>query len=100
MHCARRRAVVWPDAGLKIFLTASVEARAFRRFKEQRWRGIACELETVRTEIEARDHQDSNRAVAPLKQADDAFLLDTTDLAPGAAADQVIAWAREASGAA
>jgi CMP/dCMP kinase len=92
--------VVWPDAGLKIFLTATVEARALRRFKEQRWRGVSCELETVQTEIEARDHQDSNREVAPLKQAADAHLLDTTDLAPGAAADQVVAWAQEASGAA
>lgn len=87
--------VVWPDAGLKVFLTATVDARAFRRFKEQRWRGIACELDTVRTEIEARDHQDSTRAVAPLRQADDAHLLDTTTLAPEAAAKQVVAWARE-----
>ena len=92
--------VVWPHAALKIFLTASVEARALRRFKEQLSRGVDCELDTVRTEIEARDHQDSTRAVAPLKQADDARLLDTTSLTPEQAAERVVAWAREAAGAA
>ncbi len=92
--------VVWPDAALKIFLTATVEARAQRRHQEQLGRGVDCELATVRTEIEARDHQDSTRAVAPLRQASDARLLDTTHLAPQAAADQVVAWARQAAGAA
>jgi cytidylate kinase len=89
--------VVWPSAGLKIFLTASVEERARRRFAEQQSRGVQTDLASVRADLVARDHQDSTRAVAPLKQADDAKLLDTTDITPEAAAERVVAWARDAA---
>ncbi|WP_105145262.1 (d)CMP kinase [Streptococcus suis] len=70
--------VVLPQAELKIFLIASVEERALRRFKENTERGIETDLETLKEEIAARDYKDSNRAVSPLKAADDAITFDTT----------------------
>ncbi|HFR3775728.1 TPA: (d)CMP kinase [Streptococcus suis] len=70
--------VVLPQAELKIFLIASVEERALRRFKENTERGIETDLETLKEEIVARDYKDSNRAVSPLKAADDAITFDTT----------------------
>ncbi|HEL2055887.1 TPA: (d)CMP kinase [Streptococcus suis] len=70
--------VVLPQAELKIFLIASVEERAMRRFKENTERGIETDLETLKEEIAARDYKDSNRAVSPLKAADDAITFDTT----------------------
>ncbi|MBY4971964.1 (d)CMP kinase [Streptococcus suis] len=70
--------VVLPQAELKIFLIASVEERALRRFKENTERGIETDLETLKEEIAARDFKDSNRAVSPLKAADDAITFDTT----------------------
>ncbi len=70
--------VVLPHAELKIFLIASVEERALRRFKENTERGIETDLETLKEEIAARDFKDSNRAVSPLKAADDAITFDTT----------------------
>lgn len=69
---------VLPNATLKIFMTASVKERAERRFKENETRGIDTSLAALEAEIEARDQADSSRAVSPLKQADDAILLDTT----------------------
>ena len=72
--------VVLPNADLKIFLTASAEARAVRRLKELKEKGIESDYEAVLADIQYRDHQDSNRSSAPLKQAEDAVLLDTTDL--------------------
>ncbi|HFI0533835.1 TPA: (d)CMP kinase [Streptococcus suis] len=70
--------VVLPQAELKIFLIASVEERALRRFKENTERGIETDLELLKEEIAARDFKDSNRAVSPLKAADDAITFDTT----------------------
>lgn len=70
--------VVLPQAELKIFLIASVEERALRRFKENTKRGIETDLETLKEEIAARDFKDSNRAISPLKAADDAIIFDTT----------------------
>ncbi|HFI0632454.1 TPA: (d)CMP kinase [Streptococcus suis] len=70
--------VVLPQAELKIFLIASVEERALRRFKENTERGIETDLETLKEEIAARDFKDSNRAVSPLKAAEDAITFDTT----------------------
>ncbi|HEM4051238.1 TPA: (d)CMP kinase [Streptococcus suis] len=70
--------VVLPQAELKIFLIASVEERAMRRFKENTERGIETDLETLKEEIAARDYKDSNRTVSPLKAADDAITFDTT----------------------
>ena len=72
--------VVLPDAKVKIFLTASPLARAKRRFNELVEKGIKAELEEVLKDIEQRDYNDSPRAIAPLKQADDAALVDTTEL--------------------
>lgn len=70
--------VVLPQAELKIFLIASVEERALRRFKENTERGIETDLETLKEEIAARDLKDSTRAVSPLKAAEDAITFDTT----------------------
>ncbi len=72
--------VVLPDAKVKIFLTASPLARAKRRFNELVEKGQNVVLEDVLKDIEQRDYNDSHRAIAPLKQADDAVLVDTTDL--------------------
>jgi len=72
--------VVFPDAQAKLFITASVEERARRRFLELRDRGIAADAAQVEAEIRARDAQDANRPVAPLKPAEDAMVLDTTAL--------------------
>ena len=73
--------VVLPDARFKFFLTASVEERAERRSKEFAERGIEVSIEEVREQIEERDQLDRNRAVAPLRAADDAVLIDSTALA-------------------
>ena len=72
--------VVLPDAKIKIFLTASAEARADRRCKELAEKGQQVEYATVLQEIKDRDYQDSHREIAPLKQAEDAILVDTTQL--------------------
>lgn len=72
--------VVLPDADLKIFLVASVDERAERRYKENLSKGIPTDLELLKVEIAERDHKDSTRDVSPLKQAEDAILLDTTGI--------------------
>ncbi|RVT97029.1 (d)CMP kinase [Rhodovarius crocodyli] len=77
--------VVFPQAEHKLFVTASPEVRARRRFLEMQGRGQAAEYDTVLAEIRARDEQDMNRAVAPLKPAPDARLLDTSSLDADAA---------------
>lgn len=72
--------VVLPDATVKIFLTASPEARAERRRKELEEKGQPADFATVLADIEQRDYQDTHRAVAPLKQAEDAVLVDSGDI--------------------
>jgi len=72
--------VVLPDADVKVFLTAAAEARAQRRVLELEQRGTPQPFEKVLADIQERDWNDSHRATAPLKQADDAVLLDTTEL--------------------
>lgn len=72
--------VVLPDADVKIFLTASPEARAERRFKELREKGIDTPYEDVLKDMIKRDYDDSHRSIAPLKQADDAVLCDTSNI--------------------
>ena len=72
--------VVLPDAEVKIFLTASPVARAKRRYNELIEKGQQVDFDTVLKDIEQRDYQDSHRAIAPLKQADDAALVDTTEV--------------------
>lgn len=83
--------VVLPDAELKIFLIASVEERAQRRFKENKERGIATDFETLKKEIAERDYKDSHREVSPLKPASDAITFDTT----GIDIDGVVAFIQE-----
>ena len=72
--------VVLPDADVKVFITARPEIRAGRRHKEMIEKGFEVSLEEVLSEIEARDERDMHRAVSPLKPADDAWILDTSDL--------------------
>lgn len=91
--------VVCPDAPAKLFVTASVEARADRRLKELQTRGLPADPAVVLADMKARDERDSNRSAAPLKPADDAVLLDTTSLdvdAVFAAALEIIASKRPA----
>ncbi|MFV0557039.1 MAG: (d)CMP kinase [Enterococcus sp.] len=71
---------VLPNAEVKIFLVASVDERAERRFKENQAKGIPTDFEVLKKEIANRDHLDSTRAISPLKQAQDAILLDTTGI--------------------
>lgn len=72
--------VVLPSAQVKIFLTADVKTRAMRRFKELQEKGVSDTFEAVLEDMKKRDYNDSHRAIAPLKQADDAVLADTTEL--------------------
>lgn len=72
--------VVLPKADVKIYLTASAEVRAERRFKELQEKAVEAKYETVLKEIKERDQQDMTRTIAPLKQAKDALLLDTSEL--------------------
>ncbi len=72
--------VVFPDAELKIFVTASPEIRAERRFNELKTKGDNVSYEEIFQNLKARDLQDSSRAVAPLRQADDAILLDNSNM--------------------
>ncbi len=77
--------IIFPQARAKLFVTASVEARAYRRWLELTGRGVSAILETVREDMEARDAADASRAAAPLRPAEDAFVLDTTALDADAA---------------
>ena len=82
--------VVFPDAVLKIYLTASAEARAGRRYKQLIEKGMSANIATLLQDIRARDERDSVRIVAPLQKTDDASLLDTTSLTIDAAVEQVL----------
>jgi len=71
---------VLPNANVKIYLTASVHTRAVRRYQEYLAKGEKITLEEVEKDIENRDYQDMNRAISPLKQAEDAVFLDSSDM--------------------
>ena len=71
---------VLPNADVKIYLTASVECRANRRYKELTEKGIACNYDEIAQDIQERDTRDMNREIAPLKKADDAVLVDSSDM--------------------
>ncbi len=86
---------VLPEAQLKIFLTASVETRARRRFLELRKKGQEADLREIEKDIEQRDYQDTHRAASPLVQAEDAVLLDSSDLTIEEVADRILALCRE-----
>ena len=88
--------VIFPRAALKVFLTASAEARAERRHKQLIEKGLSANLPNLLLDLQQRDARDSQRSVAPLRQEADAQLLDTTALTIEQAVNQVLAWSREA----
>lgn len=81
---------VIPDAEVKIFLTASVSERANRRYRELLQKGIEADYDQVKKDIEYRDKNDAEREISPLKMADDAILLDTTDITAEQAVEKLI----------
>ena len=87
--------VVFPNAQVKLFLDASAEERAKRRYKQLQNKGINGNFEQILAEIKERDFRDRNREVAPLKPADDALLLDSTTLSIGEVIDQALAYIQE-----
>ncbi|WP_423196351.1 MULTISPECIES: (d)CMP kinase [unclassified Cupriavidus] len=84
--------VIFPDARLKVFLTASVEARARRRYKQLIDKGISANIEDLLRDLEARDARDRTRTAAPLRPAEDAKLLDTSEMTVEQAVSQVLEW--------
>ena len=82
--------VILPNAQAKIFLTASVDTRANRRYKELKDKGESPDLDKIKKDIEERDYRDSHRDEAPLKQADDAVLVDTSDMSIEEVTDRLI----------
>ncbi len=84
--------VIFPEAPLKVFLTASAAQRAERRHKQLISKGISTTLDSLRADLEARDARDSSRSVAPLKPAQDALSLDNSSLSIEASVDQVLNW--------
>ena len=84
--------VIFPDAGLKVFLTASAEQRAQRRHKQLISKGISASIADLLADLKARDHRDMSRTHAPLKPAEDAQLLDNSDLSIEASVQLVLDW--------
>jgi len=89
--------VIFQDAALKVFLTASAEARAARRHKQLIQKGFSANIEDLLRDLRERDERDSQRAAAPLKPAADAKLLDTSALSIDQAVDQVVQWFQSAA---
>lgn len=87
--------MILPHAQLKIYLTASVETRAKRRFLEQQAKGTACTLEEIAKDIEERDYRDMNRETAPLRQAEDAVLVDSSDMTIDEVVAAIVGLAKE-----
>ena len=90
--------VVFPDAVLKVYLTASAEARAERRTKQLKEKGMSAIMSDVVKELRARDERDMNRPVAPLKHYSDAYLIDTTGISAEAAVQKILSWAQKSVG--
>ena len=84
--------VLFPDAPLKVFLTASAEQRAQRRHKQLISKGIAANIDSLSADLKARDERDSNRLLAPLKPAEDALMLDNSGLTIERSVQQVLSW--------
>ena len=84
--------VLFPRAALKVFLTASVEARAQRRYKQLIDKGFSANIDDLRKDLSERDARDANRAIAPLKPAEGAYLLDTSDITAEQAVQRVLGW--------
>ena len=89
--------VVFPDAPLKVYLTAGVETRADRRYKQLMEKGMYAKMSDVVEELRRRDERDSSRPVAPLKHYPDAFFLDTTGLSVDQAVQKILGWWQEKS---
>jgi len=87
--------VVFPDAALKVFLTASPEVRAERRYKQLIEKGISANLRALSRDLAERDARDANRAVAPLVPAPDSQVLDSSALSIEQVAERVVGWCRE-----
>lgn len=83
--------VVLPDAQVKIYLTASVDVRADRRYKELIAKGEDADIDEIKAQIKERDERDMNREISPLRQADDAVLVDTSDMTIDEVADRILA---------
>ena len=86
---------VFPEAELKIFMTANVDVRVERRFKELCIKNPLISVEEVKANLQARDYMDSTRAVSPLKKADDALVLDNSELSPEEQFSLALQWANE-----
>jgi cytidylate kinase len=86
--------VVFPEAQAKFYLTASVDVRARRRFDELTEKGGSADLEQVKREVEERDRRDSTRPIAPLRRADDAIVVDSSELAVGEVVERIVARVR------
>jgi len=84
--------VIFPEAALKVFLTASAAQRAQRRHKQLISKGIQAKLEDLRAELEARDARDKSRSVAPLVPAQDALMLDNSELGIDESVNLVLQW--------
>lgn len=84
--------VIFPHAALKVFLTASIEARAERRYKQLIEKGFSANMENLLKDLRERDVRDSNRAIAPLKPAEGAYMLDTSNMTADQAVEQVLQW--------
>jgi 3-phosphoshikimate 1-carboxyvinyltransferase len=84
--------VVFPQATLKVYLTASAATRAERRHKQLISKGISSNIADLRADLEARDARDKNRSVAPLRPAEDALLLDNSALSIEDSVQQVLGW--------
>jgi len=84
--------VIFPSAQLKVFLTASVEARADRRYKQLIGKGISANMDDFLMDLKARDDRDTHRAIAPLVPAEGAHVLDTSDMTVDKAVEQVLNW--------
>ena len=87
--------VVFPEAELKVYLTATPEERAWRRYKQLIQKGINVSLPDLSEDIARRDERDANRVVAPLKPAEDARILDSTELSPEEVTARIHDWLRE-----
>lgn len=86
--------VVLPDADTKVYLTASVEVRARRRYKELLEKGAACDIAEIEKDIRERDWRDMHRETAPLKQAEDAVLVDSSDMTAAEVTDRILSLVR------
>ena len=86
--------VVLPDAETKVYLTASVPVRAQRRFKELQEKGISCNMEEIEKDIRERDWRDMHRETAPLKQAEDAVLVDSSDMTAAEVTERILSLVR------